>query len=44
MNQNVIPYYSNLFFRNPVINSKVAIENNIEEISHIDVRVGENDD
>lgn len=24
-NQNVIPYYSNLFFRNPTINSKAAI-------------------
>lgn len=27
--ESVIPYYSNMFFRNPAINSKIMIEQNL---------------
>lgn len=37
----MIPYYSNMFFRNPAINSKIAIDNNLNDISEIDVQIGE---
>lgn len=33
--QSVIPYYTHLFFRNPAINSRAAIEENIDQISDI---------
>lgn len=33
--QTVMPYYSNMFFRNPAINSKAAIEQHLSQISGI---------
>jgi hypothetical protein len=30
-----------MFFRNPAINSKIAIDNNLNDISEIDVQIGE---
>lgn len=37
--ESVIPYYSNMFFRNPAINSKAVIEKNLNDISEIDVQI-----